>query len=145
LSQLKSNFEEFEFDFTDNPIPANSADVFLTVVYRGVLGLENDGLLLGGKDLFEPDPLDRGNITDYDCFQGQLQYVMNLSPYRYPDHTERDVNQDRLQDLFGPGLRVTPAAVPTLPRRAPGMREQDSGARGLTRRTASSMIVTNHP
>ena len=94
------------FDFSAGPIPTNAADVFLTVVYRGPLGLEADAVMVGGKDLFEPDPLDRGNITDYDCFAGQLRYVVDLPPYHYPDDTERDVNQDGIQDLFGPGLET---------------------------------------
>jgi len=37
-----------------------------------------------------------------DCFDGNLTYVVNLPPYHPPAHTERDVNGDQVQDLFGP-------------------------------------------
>ncbi len=102
VNTLTSSFKEFMFDFTESPIPTNSADLFLTVAYRGPVGLEADAVMVGGKDLFEPDPLDRGNTTDYDCFDGNLTYVVNLPPYHPPAHTERDVNGDQVQDLFGP-------------------------------------------
>ena len=58
--------------------------------------------MVGGKDLFEPDPLDSGNYTDYDCFAGESRYVVNLPAYNPPAHVERDVNHDGVQDLFGP-------------------------------------------
>src|SRR4029077_4991684 len=64
--------------------------------------LEDDAVLVGGKDLFEPDPLDSANITGYDCAQGQPPYLVNLPPYSPPPHVERDVNQDGVQGLFGP-------------------------------------------
>src|SRR5262249_866339 len=67
---LSSTFQEFVFEFPVAPIPTNSADLLLTVVYRGRLGLEDDAVLVGSKDLFEPDPLDSVNLTDYDCYQG---------------------------------------------------------------------------
>ena len=107
LDTVGRSFREFVFDFSDHPIPTNSADLFLTVVYRGLLGLEDDAVLVGGKDLFEPDPLDSANISDYDCFAGSLFNVVNLPPYSYPDSTERDVNKDRVQDLFGPWFERT--------------------------------------
>jgi hypothetical protein len=104
---LTRSFQELTFDFSANPIPTNSADLFLTVVYRGPLGLEEtEAFAVGGKDLREPDPFDRANITDYDCFNGTPFQVASstgiLPPYQFPDHTERDVDGDRIQDLFGP-------------------------------------------
>ena len=99
---LTRSFQEIAFDFSDLPLPTNAADVFLTVVYRGRLGLEEEAVMVGGKDLFEPDPLDSGNYTDYDCFAGESRYVVNLPAYTPPVHAERDVNRDGVQDLFGP-------------------------------------------
>jgi hypothetical protein len=99
-------FQELTFDFSASPIPTNSADLFLTVVYRGPLGPEADALAVGGKDLMEPDPFDRANITDYDCFAGTPYQVASstgiMPPYHFPDHTDRDVDGDQVQDLFGP-------------------------------------------
>ncbi len=104
---LTTSFQELVFDFSRSPLPANSADLFLTVVYRGPLGLENEAVMVGSKDLFEPDPLDQANITDYECFDGTLFHVADLSqfpPYNPPAQTQRDVNQDGIQDLFGPDV-----------------------------------------
>ena len=45
------------------------------------------------------------NATDYDCFQGVLHQVSNFDlypPYDPPLHSERDVDQDGSQDIFGP-------------------------------------------
>lgn len=104
---LTRDFTELTFDFPDpNAIPTNAADVFLTVVYRGPLGLEADAVLVGGKDLFEPDPVDWANVTDYDCFQGTLVNVGNSTlfpPFVPRLQTQRDLNQDGFgPDVLGP-------------------------------------------
>lgn len=109
---LTRSFRELVFDFTDSPIPTNSADLFLTVVYQGSLGLEQDAVLVGGKDLFEPDPVDIANVTDYFCFNGTLFNVGNLNvfppfpllnpPNPITNPHPRDVNRDGAPDLFGP-------------------------------------------
>lgn len=102
---LGAGFQELTFDFSANPIPTNSADLFLTVVYRGPLGLEEDAVAVGGKDLREPDPFDRANITDYDCFNGSPIQVASsagiLPPYSAAT-PQRDVDGNGVQDLFGP-------------------------------------------
>lgn len=102
---LTASFQELAFDFTRSAIPANAADLFLTVAYRGPLGLEDDAVMVGGKDLFEPAPLDVGNATDWECFEGSLHHVADLTaypPYRLPGQTQRDVNHDGVPDLAGP-------------------------------------------
>jgi hypothetical protein len=109
-----SSFQEFVFDFTQDPIPTNSADLFLTVVFKGSLGQEADAVMVGGKNLYEPDPLDKANGTDYQCFQGEIFYVADLPRYQYPDHTERDVNGDRVPDLYGPLVERT-LSIKTFP------------------------------
>jgi hypothetical protein len=98
---LSRDFMELEFDFSRTPLPVNSADLFLTVVYIGQLGEEPEAVMVGSKDLFEPDPIDRFNITDYDCFNGQPIQVSGLPKFAV-DPTKRDLNGDRIQDLFGP-------------------------------------------
>ena len=124
LDRLSPTFNEFVFDFSQSPIPTNAADLLLTVVYRGPLGLEEDAVLVGSKDLYEPDPLDKANGSDYDCFNAQIFRVMGLPPYRYPDHVERDVNNDGVVDLYGPYVEralfiktfdlTAPAPTPSL-------------------------------
>ena len=54
---LSSTATEWTFDFGAYPIPTNSADVYLTVVFRGPSGAEQTAVLYGDKDLFEPDPV----------------------------------------------------------------------------------------
>jgi hypothetical protein len=103
---LTSSFQEFVFNFPV-ALPANSADLFLTVVYRGPLGLEPDAVMIGGKDLYEPDPLDVGNASDWECAGGELHHVADPSaypPYNPPQQRQRDVDGDGIQDLFGPAL-----------------------------------------
>ncbi len=122
---LTREFQELVFDFSGSPIPTNSADLFLTVVYRGPLGPEADAVAAGGRDLLEPDPIDRANITDWDCFEGvHYQVALGdqiLPPFDPPAAPQRDVNRDGVQDLFGPWLergvllKTFPAAGPLPP------------------------------
>jgi hypothetical protein len=93
---LTEGFQELTFDFSRHPLPTNAADLFLTVVYRGPLGLEADAVVVGGKDIPEPDPVVVINATDYDCFAGQPYFVTGLPT------TARDLDGDGRQDLFGP-------------------------------------------
>jgi hypothetical protein len=93
---LSESFQELTFDFGRQPLPTNAADLFLTVVYRGPLGLEADAVVVGGKDIPEPDPVVVVNATDYDCFGDQPHFVTGLPP------AARDLDGDGRQDLFGP-------------------------------------------
>jgi hypothetical protein len=104
---LTESFQEFTFDFGQSPIPTNSADLFLTVVYKGPLGLEDDAVMVGGKDLFEPHPVDSINVSDWECVQGAPYHVGDLTaypPYHPPTQSQRDVNHDHVPDLFGPAV-----------------------------------------
>jgi hypothetical protein len=106
---LTGSFQELDFDFKDNPLPTNAVDVFLTVVWRGQLGLEPDAVLVGGKDLFEPDPLDIANVTDFFCDSGQPAYVPRIPPFDLfsPDPQPwRDPNGDGSPDIFGPEVEL---------------------------------------
>jgi hypothetical protein len=102
--QPTDDFRTISFDFTNSPIPVNAGDVTLLVAFRGPLTkndagyTEQDAIAIGGKDLYEPDLVDFGNITDYDCSGGQLYYTQNLAT----DHQSRDINHDGLPDVFGP-------------------------------------------
>ena len=106
---LGEGFQELTFDFSQSPvpIPTNAADVFLTVIFKGRLGLEDNAVMVGGKDLFEPSPIDYANITDWECFQGTPYPVGDLTaypPYNPPAQAQRDVNHDGFEDLFGPAV-----------------------------------------
>jgi hypothetical protein len=95
---LTRSAKEVSFDFTGSPIPTNAADIFLMVVWKGKLGMEDGAIMVGGKNLFEPDPFDRGNVSDYDCYQNQIYTVTQPSI----STADRDVNDDDLRDLAGP-------------------------------------------
>jgi hypothetical protein len=110
---LGGGFTELTFDFAGSPIPTNSADLYLTVVYRGPSGAEADAVLYGDKDLFEPEPVDVGNITDYDCFGPDPYHVADFSmwppfdlnnpdPETNPQPRDLSVPKDGVQELFGP-------------------------------------------
>lgn len=53
------------FDFSMDPIPVNATDLFIQVVYRGVLGAETDGIAVGTLDIREPTYYAAWNNTDY--------------------------------------------------------------------------------
>ena len=119
---LTSSFQEVLFDFADSPLPTNAVDVFLTVVWRGQLGLESDAILVGSKDLFEPDAVDLANVTDYFCFDGQPYYVPKVPPFDLlnPDPATnpqpwRDPNLDGYPDIFGPETEPAPIYTKLLP------------------------------
>ena len=77
------------------------------MVYKGRLGLEDEAVMVGGKDLFEPHPVDSINVSDWECLQGTPYHVGDLTaypPYNPPTQSQRDVDHDHVQDLFGPGF-----------------------------------------
>ena len=110
---LGAGFTELSFDFAGSPIPTNSADLYLTVVYRGPSGPELNAVLYGDKDLFEPEPVDVGNVTDYDCFGPDPKHVAdfgvwppfdlnNPDPNTNPQARDLTVPKDGVPDIFGP-------------------------------------------
>jgi hypothetical protein len=62
---------KLDFDLEDNPIPLWATDVYLQVVYRGRLGLEEGAVAVGLKDIFEPTPMDIINNMDKVCIHGK--------------------------------------------------------------------------
>ncbi|MFO1311715.1 MAG: hypothetical protein U1F41_06560 [Burkholderiales bacterium] len=55
----------FEFDFSANPIPIDSSDLDLQIIYRGALGEETDAIALRTVDIAEPNFLGVLNAMDY--------------------------------------------------------------------------------
>lgn len=92
--------QEVEFDFSASPIPASISDVSLVVAYRGPLigaqATEQDAIVFGGKDVYEPELIAVGNAMDYDCY-GDVLYDTDGLPA-----DQRDPSGDGQQDLFGP-------------------------------------------
>jgi hypothetical protein len=63
---------ELEFDFSHAPIPIDSRDVVLQVVYTGRLGEESDAVVVGAKNISEPTYLAVFNNSDYFQLDGRL-------------------------------------------------------------------------
>ncbi len=97
---LTRDFQPLTFDFAASPIPVDVADVSVMVAFRGPLSsseyTENDAIVFGGKDVYEPQLINFGDSSDYDCYQDALYYVVDRPS------SQRDLNQDGRQDLFGP-------------------------------------------
>jgi hypothetical protein len=97
---LGRDFQALDFDFSESPIPVKIGDLSLIVAFRGPLidpaFTESDAVAFGGKDVFEPQLIDFGNSTDYDCYQSTLFDVAGATAQ------QRDLNLDGRQDLFGP-------------------------------------------
>lgn len=72
-----------DFDFGDSAIPFGSSDLTLQVVFRGVLGNEQDGIAVGSRDISEPSYLTYINATDY-IHLGNRVYTRNAIASR-PD------------------------------------------------------------
>lgn len=61
---------ELEFDLSSSPLPLWATDLYAYLVYRGVLGDEQDAVAVGYKDISEPTPVDFINLMDYICLNG---------------------------------------------------------------------------
>ena len=69
-----TSLEQFSVEF-DHPIPVDSVDLRLQVVYRGMLGSESDAVVIATKDLPEPTFVAVNNVTDYlVCVNGSVLY-----------------------------------------------------------------------
>ncbi len=66
-----STTTEFTFDFTDNPIPIDATDLYLQVIFKGILGTDDNATAIGEKDISEPTPIDLFNNKDRVCINGE--------------------------------------------------------------------------
>lgn len=138
----RNTFKELRFDFSRDPIPTTAADVVIMAVYMGPLldketqvEIEPNGVVLGIKDVFEPDPFDLINTSDYQCLDRAKGACVLIAPgtcndaCRFvdgicveeeelvytPTHSgSRDIDEDGTQDIFGP-FGITNTSVNTGP------------------------------
>jgi hypothetical protein len=61
---------ELDFDLSQNALPLWATNVYVYVVYRGVLGDEQDAVAVGYQDVSEPTPFTMANGMDYVCLNG---------------------------------------------------------------------------
>lgn len=101
---LARDFQPLSFDFSDNPIPVKITDLSVILAFRGPLTAEDftesDAILFGGKDLYEPQLFSIGNSSDYDCYLDTLYNVVGRTA------SQRDLNGDGFQDLYGPSTET---------------------------------------
>jgi hypothetical protein len=64
VPNVPGNAKEYEFTF-DQQIPINAQDLYLQVVFRGVLGQEQDAVVVATKDIAEPTYVTVINSSDY--------------------------------------------------------------------------------
>ena len=96
------------FDFPQ-AIPINVSDLVLQVVYRGKLGTEADGIVVGTKDIGEPTFFGFANNTDYVWDQTGQRYV----PLPFRDYTIPDDVLD-LKVRFSSSSTTPVATLPKL-------------------------------
>ena len=84
--------EQQDMTFTfDGYIPMDATDLYLQVVYRGILGDESDGMAVGTADLAEPTYMTVMNATDVFYLQDTFYYYDDIidnitqSPYSIID------------------------------------------------------------
>lgn len=64
--------QEVTFDFSQQPIPIDAHDLSLQIVYEGVLGNEQDAVVVSGRNLSEPTYISLINGSDYFGIDGEL-------------------------------------------------------------------------
>jgi hypothetical protein len=96
---------EIEFDFSHAPIPIDSRDVVLQVLYTGMLGEESDAVVVGAKNISEPTYLAVFNNSDYFQLDGQFYTPEEIRSD--PALTSR-VDFDRDGDVDGKDINIDP-------------------------------------
>jgi len=89
------DWQEFEFDFSDDPIPAGITDLYLQVVYQGTLGNEKDtAVAVGMKDISEPTHFVAMNATD----RVYVNYILRTTQEIIDNATARSFYFDNCSD-----------------------------------------------
>lgn len=96
------------FDFGATPIPLNASDVYLQVVFRGKLGMEDDAVAVSTTDTAESNFFAFANMSDY-AYDTVDQKYHPLAPSASP----LDMTNVRLQFDGGAGKPL--ATLPVLP------------------------------
>ena len=76
------NGREFTFDFPNRELPINAWDVVLQVVYRGLLGTEQDAVVVATKDISEPTFAGFMNTTDYVVIKGTFYKPSDVAAHQ---------------------------------------------------------------
>jgi len=89
------DWQEFEFNFSGDPIPAGITDLYLQVVYQGTLGNEiGTAVAVGMKDLSEPTHFVAMNATD----RVYVNYILRTTQEIIDNATARSFYFDNCSD-----------------------------------------------
>jgi hypothetical protein len=113
------HFVELVFDLPQI-IPKEATDLYIQVIYKGVIGAEQEGVAMGFKDIGEPTPYDIFNNMDWVCINGSWipagsQTAVNLADADgngRVDSNEWDIFPHDLNNL---GVRYFPSDAPLYP------------------------------
>ena len=114
-------YEMLEFNLSP-AIPLYATDVSINLVYKGILGLEADAVVVGHKDISEPTPKDICSNLDKVCIAGSWHdagspeaiALVDTSGNGISDRNEVDVYPHDLRDIY---LRASSVADPQDPSR----------------------------
>lgn len=97
-SLSRTEAREVTFDFSQQPIPINSHDLSIQVVYRGALGSEQDAIAVSASNLAEPTYVSLINGSDYFGIDSTL-------------YTPEDVSNDESLRSRVQGININPEAL----------------------------------
>lgn len=95
---------EVDFNFKDDPIPVDAADLYLQVIFKGTIGSETDAVAIGVKDISEPTPIDVFNNMDMVCMSGSW-YVAGSPEAIATIGLDGDAYSHNLKDLY---VKISP-------------------------------------
>ena len=115
--------ESIELEFDLSPaLPQNATDVTINLVYRGVLGNEQDAIAVGYKDISEPTPWDVYSNLDKVCLAGEWYNagskaaidIVDDNKNGIIDNGEIDVNPHNTRNMY---IRFSSVSDPQFPLR----------------------------
>lgn len=95
----RDNPIKLEFDLSENPIPLYATDVYLYILYEGMIGNET-GISTGFKDIFEPTPLHIANVMDRVCLYGNLYEAGSQEAFDLVNPDTVDVYSHDLNNIY---------------------------------------------
>jgi hypothetical protein len=93
---------ELDFDLSQTPLPLWATNVYVYVVYRGVLGDEQDAVAVGYKDVSEPTPFTMANGMDYACLNGAWYVAGSDAALQAVDSNHNGIADEA--DIFAHGI-----------------------------------------
>ncbi len=116
ISSLSSTTpQEFTFNFSNNPIPVDVTDLYLQVVFKGIIGNEDGAVAVGFKDISEPTPIDIFNDMDRICLNrnwyvaGSPEAIEQIDKDQNKIADEWDVYSHDVKNIY---IRFSPAETP---------------------------------